>query len=200
MSDSVKQENIPCIGNPSFEQCKIASYLEFEITVRYLSKLKEESSDEDKKKALNNYDAIAQDIDKFEKDCKLYKVPKEMQYPMAYRISNRLYDYCFDEPLTEQYSLKLKEIFSVEEDTFQKVFLEALKEKDNKYKKKIIDNINLIKEYLKEKGESKGIALSEEKLQNAATRIRGFLNDFFSFSIIPSRTFPVEPDDGSPPL
>ncbi|CRG85756.1 gamete antigen 27/25, putative [Plasmodium relictum] len=198
MNDPVKQEDMACGGDPSFEECKLASNVELEITLRYLYKLKEESNDEAKKEAVVNYDAIVKEIANFEKQCK-YKVREAMLYTMSFRISSRLSDYIFDEPLTDEYCLKLKEIFNMEEKIFQKVFLEVLEKDDVRERKKIIDNVNLIKSYLREKEKSMGITLSEQKLQNAALRIGGFICDLISLTIVPSKNFPIEPDDDNPP-
>lgn len=198
MNDPVKQEDMEWKRNPSFEECKLATDLEFEITIRYLYKLKEESNDEVIKKAVVNYDAISQEITNFEKHCQ-YKVRDVMLHTMPFRISDRLSDYCFDEPLTDEYCLKLKEIFRVEEKIFQKVFLEVLEKDDARERKKIIDNVNLIKSYLREKEKSMGITLSEQKLQNAAMRIGSFICDMVSLTIVPSRNFPLVPNDDNPP-
>ncbi|CRG96065.1 gamete antigen 27/25, putative [Plasmodium gallinaceum] len=100
------------------------------------------------------------------RECQNFTVNEELRDNMTFRIQNRFSDYCLDVALTDEYCLKLKNIFSIEQQAFEEVFLDI-------HKKKIIN----------------------EKLHNSAVRIGKFVNDFNFLSLTYSKVLPIVPDD-----
>ncbi|CRG94461.1 gamete antigen 27/25, putative [Plasmodium gallinaceum] len=180
-----------------YVEFKKVSTVEFDTTIIILDKLKGCSIDE-MEEILKDFDSIKKEIVEVGKKCGDYILREEFRDHMAFRISDRLRDYYAEQEMTEDYYLKLKNIFWMEQKAFEETFFEVSKKKGPIEKKKVIDDVNLIVSHLKRYADSMGIKLSEQKLHNAALRIGRFISDLNFLTLRYSKLLPLKPNDNKP--
>ncbi|CRG95449.1 gamete antigen 27/25, putative [Plasmodium gallinaceum] len=173
--------------------------VEFKTTNSMLGKLKECKSNSEMEAKLKDYNAIKEEIVNVGMHECNFLIEKEFHDNMSYRISDRLRDFCFEEKLTDEYIFKVKEIYSAEDKAGADVFFETCNKEGNLERKKVIDDMALIKSNLRKHEQCTHIKLSEEKLNNAAKRVQRLLCDLCLLTLRPAKDLPLKPDDGKPP-
>ncbi|KMZ82103.1 hypothetical protein PVIIG_04991 [Plasmodium vivax India VII] len=180
----VVQENINSIDEledslDSYRSLYSIFFVEFETTETYLNKIINCATDEEKNELLEDHIGILQEMYENNKKHDNYRLPFELRDSMALRISDRLRDYCFSEPLTDSYVLTLKSIFSLELEVFKGLFYYVKHKSTYSEKKEVINDLELIKFYHEELVTDNGLFLTDEQLDNAAMRVSNFVNDIY---------------------
>ncbi|GAB65073.1 hypothetical protein PCYB_042770, partial [Plasmodium cynomolgi strain B] len=154
-------------------------FVEFETTQTYLNKIMNCSTDEEKNELLEDHIGILQEMHENNKKNYNYRLPFELRDSMALRISDRLRDFCFNEPLTDSYVATLKSIFALELEVFKGLFYYLKHKTTYNEKKEVINDLELIKYYHEEFLTDNDLYLTEEQLDNAAMRVSNFVNDIY---------------------
>ncbi|CRG94411.1 gamete antigen 27/25, putative [Plasmodium gallinaceum] len=184
--------------NTNYILAKMDIEFDITVTVRYLDKVKKGKTAEEIRKIIEDHKAIVEEIVETEKhEHTRYK--SFLHDDVAYRVADRLSDYCYDEPLTETYCAKIIKAFWIEKDVILKYFKEVLPNKGDLERRLLMSNLTLIKSYVIKEAEAAKIDLSERKLHSISVRLSKFMFFTSALNIIPSKDLPLHPDDDNPP-
>lgn len=173
--------------------------LEFEMTTFSLDHVLGVSDIDEMKKILSDLKSIKKEVVTSARKYHQVVMDDENSDNMASRISDRLLCLCNEIKKTEDYYAFLRSIFWAEQRSMEDAFIEINKKENVVDKKKLIENVDMLKGYFKKYLDILNIKLSEGQMRNTAIRMSKFLSDVFGLTIKIVKPLPTIPDDGNTP-
>ncbi|CRH02722.1 gamete antigen 27/25, putative [Plasmodium relictum] len=173
--------------------------LEFEMTVFSLDHVLGVGEIDEMKKILSDLKSIKKEVVTSARKYHQVVMDDEDSDNMTSRISDRLLCLCNEIKVTDDYYALLKNIFWAEQRSLEDAFIEINKKENVVDRKKLIENINMLKSNFKKYLDVLNIKLSEDQMHNTAMRMSKFLTDVFGLTIKIVKPIPLIPDDGNTP-